>query len=200
MKLTTTAVIEAPRKVAMKLLRVILNRAASVPPYLSGRLALARSGFYWCSNVRVCRGARLRATDGAVGRLSAGVAIDRFADLTVQRGSLKIGPRTYVGQFTVISAIESISIGADCLIAEHVSIRDQDHRFGNGLMVRSAGFISAPIVVEDNVWIGAKVTITKGVTVGENSVVGANSVVTRNVPPNAVVAGAPARVLRRIGR
>ena len=54
----------------------------------------------------------------------------------------------------------------------------------------------AAIRIGDNVWIGAKATITRGVTIGDNAVVGANAVVTRDVPENAVVGGVPAKVIR----
>jgi len=57
---------------------------------------------------------------------------------------------------------------------------------------------TAPIVLEDNVWIGDSALVTKGVTIGENSVVGAWSVVTRDVPANVVVAGNPARIVREL--
>ena len=56
----------------------------------------------------------------------------------------------------------------------------------------------APIVVERNVWIGAAVSVMPGVTIGENSVVAANAVVTRDVPPNTIVGGIPARPIRAI--
>ncbi len=59
--------------------------------------------------------------------------------------------------------------------------------------------IGKPIVIEKNVWIAAGATIIGGVTVGENSVVAAASIVTRNVPPNALVGGNPASVIRSIG-
>jgi len=55
-----------------------------------------------------------------------------------------------------------------------------------------------PIVIGENVWIAAAVTITGGVTIGENSVIGAGSVVTKDVPANAFVAGAPAKVIRSL--
>ena len=62
------------------------------------------------------------------------------------------------------------------------------------------GFVTAkPIAIERNVWVAAGATIIGGVTVGENSVVAAGSVVTRDVPPNTLVGGNPARVIRAIG-
>ena len=63
---------------------------------------------------------------------------------------------------------------------------------------RRAFTIAKPIVIERNVWIAAGATIIGGVTVGENSVVAAGSVVTKNVPPNTLVGGNPARVIRSI--
>lgn len=57
---------------------------------------------------------------------------------------------------------------------------------------------SAPITIEDNVWLGASVTVLPGVTIGAGSVVAAGSVVTKNVPPMSVVAGVPARLIRTI--
>lgn len=182
----------------MKPLWILLNRASLLLRYLTGRIVLARSGFDAEGRVSISHHVRLRATDGAVARVADGVSIDRSADITVKYGLLEIGARSYLGQFCVICARESITIGADCLIAEHVSIRDQDHRFGPELTTAKADFITAPIWIGSNVWIGAKATITKGISIGDNSVVGANSVVTHDVPSNTVVAGVPARILREI--
>ena len=56
----------------------------------------------------------------------------------------------------------------------------------------------APIQFENNVWIGAVAVVTKGVTIGDNSVLAAGAVVTRDIPPNVIAAGVPAKVLRAI--
>lgn len=149
--------------------------------------------------VRLAHGIRLRATDGARVQFGDDVAIDRFADVTAKHGTLTIGARSYVGQYSVICARDAIRIGADCLIAEHVSIRDQDHRFGPGLITAQAGFTTGAITIGNNVWIGANATVTKGVSIGDNVVIGANTVETRDIPANSVAAGAPARVIRTMG-
>ena len=140
----------------------------------------------------------MRATDGAKIIFGNHVTIDRFTDLNAKHGFLLIGSRTYVGQFCVICARKDIRIGTDCLIAEHVTIRDQDHIFRGRKPTRASGFVTAPIRIGDNVWLGAKVTVLKGITIGDNSVIGANSVVTRNIPANSVAVGNPARVIRKI--
>ena len=56
----------------------------------------------------------------------------------------------------------------------------------------------APIHIKDRVWIGANATVVPGVTIGENSIVAAGAVVTKDVPPNTIVGGVPAKVLKRI--
>ena len=57
-----------------------------------------------------------------------------------------------------------------------------------------------PVVIKDNVWIGACVTIMPGVTIGENAVIGGGAVVTKDVPANTIAAGVPAKVIREIGQ
>lgn len=161
-------------------------------------LAAASGGIQAGRGCTLSSGVRLRASDGGEVRLGEGVAIDRFADVTAKYGRLDIGSRCYIGQFSVICARSEIRIGTDCLIAENVTIRDQDHRYGPGLTTAKAGFETAPVVLGCNVWIGAKTTIKKGVSIGDNVVVGANSVVTNDIPANCVVVGVPARIIREI--
>ena len=94
-----------------------------------------------------------------------------------------------------IVANERILIGNHCLIGDMVAIYDCDfHELAPGTRNRSHGQ-TAPVTVEDNVWLGSRVVVLKGVTIGQNSVVGAVSVVTRSVPPNTIVAGIPAKVI-----
>lgn len=128
-------------------------------------------------------------------RVATGSAIS--ANVLLQsRGRLLVGPGAFIGQGSVIVAREEITIGRDALIAEYVTIRDQDHVFGGPLPTARNGFSTAPVRIGDNVWLGAKVTILKGVSIGHNVVVGANSVVTSDLPDNVVAVGTPARVVR----
>jgi acetyltransferase-like isoleucine patch superfamily enzyme len=141
-------------------------------------------------------GCRLFAADGGRLHLGAGTAVNGFAQLLAKSGRIVIGDHCFIGTGSIIVAVDEISIGHNVLIAEYVTIRDQDHDFESRLPTALAGLRSSPIRVGDNVWIGAKATITRGVTIGDNSVIGANAVVTRDVPSNAVVGGVPARVIR----
>lgn len=147
------------------------------------------------SGCEITRGVRVRAFDGGVIKFAKKVCIDRFADIQSKNGEILIGPCTFIGQFSIICSHNKISIGSDCLIAEHVTIRDQDHNFGTIKKTSLAGMRTSSIEIGNNVWIGAKVTVTKGVKIGNNSVIGANSVVTKNVPANTIVGGIPSRIL-----
>ena len=150
------------------------------------------------AGVGVAAGAELRVLGGGRLVIGAGTQIDRHALLRVLEGRLEIGPGGHVGRGAVLVAREAIVIGRDVLIAEHVTLRDQDHRFGMDPPTARSGFLTAPIRLGDNVWLGAKVTVLKGVTIGNNVIVGANSVVSRDLPDNVVAVGAPARVIRRL--
>jgi len=103
-----------------------------------------------------------------------------------------------------ICAAASIRIGAGCLIGANVTLADTDfHAIDptNRRYNRNANEIAtAPIVIEDNVFIGADVFVLKGVTIGKNSVIGAGSVVTRDIPANSIAAGNPAKVVKSVSR
>lgn len=181
------------------ILKILLTRFSRAVIVLFGWITLVRSDFQVVGKIDVAWQVRMRSTDGGTARVGDGVTIDRFADIAVKYGRLEIGARSHIGQYTVICARETIVIGADCLIAEHVTIRDQDHLFGAGLTTAKAGFATSPVVIGNNVWIGAKATVTRGVTIGDNVVIGANSVVTHDIPANSVAVGTPARVIQTIG-
>jgi serine acetyltransferase len=182
----------------LRIISKLLNKFAKAYEVLMGHVILVRSGCVCEGPIHLYKHVRLRATDCGKVRIGARVVIDRYADITVKYGNLRIGDDTYLGQFSVVCAQDSIEIGRDCLIAEHVTIRDQDHIFLGQKPTRASGFVTAPIRIGDNVWLGAKVTVLKGITIGDNSVIGANSVVSRNIPANSVAVGNPARVIRKI--
>ncbi|QRD53838.1 acyltransferase (plasmid) [Pseudosulfitobacter pseudonitzschiae] len=80
------------------------------------------------------------------------------------------------------------------MIAQSVSIRDTDHVFSRtDKPMNQQGIITAPIIVEDNVWIGHGATVLKGVRIGTGSVIAAGAVVVRDVEPFSIVGGVPAK-------
>lgn len=111
-------------------------------------------------------------------------------------GTLNIGSRTVVNQDVIIACRSSITIGEDCMIAPRAYILDVDHDFASrSIPISKQGYRTAPIVVGDDVWIGAYAVLLRGITIGRGAIVAAHAVVTKDVPEFAVVAGAPARVI-----
>jgi acetyltransferase-like isoleucine patch superfamily enzyme len=96
-----------------------------------------------------------------------------------------------------VCAAESVKIGNDCLLGADVLITDTDFHSttAKGPRLHQKNAKTAPVVVGDNVFIGARSIVLKGVTIGDHAVIGAGSVVTEDVPERAVVAGVPARVV-----
>ncbi|MFJ3044732.1 sugar O-acetyltransferase [Herbaspirillum chlorophenolicum] len=113
---------------------------------------------------------------------------------TTSGSDLAIGRNVFINQNCTIYDLGGVDIGDDVLIGPNVSIITSGHPLEPSQ--RHAAVVAKPIRIERNVWIGAGATIIGGVTVGENSVIGAAAVVTRDVPPNTLVGGNPARVIR----
>ena len=156
---------------------------------LDGRLTLE-------TGARLERGLIWRIGDQGRIHLGQDACIREGTELKVD-GILEIGPRSLIGAWNVLSVLDRLSIGADCLLAERVSIRDHDHRFEDpSRPVAEQGYRIAAVTLGNNVWIGANVVLMKGVTLGDGCVVGANAVVTRDFGPGTVLVGAPARPLR----
>ncbi|MGE4500914.1 MAG: DapH/DapD/GlmU-related protein [Hydrogenovibrio sp.] len=115
--------------------------------------------------------------------------------------TLFFGQNVNIGDFCHITSVEKVVIGNNVLVGSSVFISDHDHgdtSYNNLLLSPAKRDIStAPVIIEDNVWIGEKAIILKGVTIGANSVIAASSVVTKNVAPFSVVAGVPAKVVKK---
>jgi acetyltransferase-like isoleucine patch superfamily enzyme len=196
--------------------------AASTRPWRLARLERASEGFgvwwwvkggirrrpgLWLARARhprvrfgqrcdVRRGDAFRVGRRGVVRFGSGCVLDH--GLTVESlGVLDVGDRTVFGHHCTIGVVESVTIGRDCLIGELVSIRDHDHGFASSdIPMLDQAPKAAPVVIGDNVWLAGKVTVTGGVTIGDNTIVGANAVVTRDLPPDCIAGGIPARVIR----
>ncbi len=112
-------------------------------------------------------------------------------------GLLEIGPRSLVNFGCSLVATKHVSIGAHCHIGPYTMMLDNDfHRVEPERRLERPE--SKPIIVEENVWIGARVILMSGVTVGKDACIGAGSVVTSDVPPRTLAAGVPARVIREL--
>lgn len=108
-------------------------------------------------------------------------------------GPIDIGDRTYLGHRVHIHAFNPVNIGRGCVFADDVLVSSGGHAAGDRQGVTDTG----PIDIGDDGFVGQRAMVLGGVTVGRGATVGAGAVVTHDVPPGAVVAGVPARVLRK---
>ncbi len=130
--------------------------------------------------------------------LGRGVALDRGITLLATGGRIttpriQIGRESYINRHTMIDASESVRIGSNCMIGPYCYITDHDHGMEPGVPVKSQPLVGAAVVIEDDVWIGAHVTILKGVRIGQGAIIGAGAVVTRSIASNEIAIGSPAR-------
>lgn len=165
--------------------------------YRNAVFSSSAAGLKWHGGA-IGKGVTLKLTDGAVFTAAQDLTLANSSIIIVKTGRLQIGRSAFIGFGTIITCRDSITIGDHALIAEYVTIRDQDHRYGGGTPTARNGFDTAPIVIGNNVWIGAKATITRGVTIGNNAVIAAGAVVISDVPADTIVGGVPAKILKTI--
>lgn len=107
-----------------------------------------------------------------------------------------IGDNVFINYNCIILDCAKVTIGNDCDIAPNVQILTATHPI-DPLLRRQKLEFAKPVTIGNCVWIGAGAIILPGVTIGDGAVIGAGSVVTKDVPPNTVVAGNPARILEK---
>ena len=159
--------------------------------------ALGAGSMFFKPRCTVVHGPAIRAGRflHVIGEPGNEVRLSVWAD-PEHHGAIDIGDHVLLLPGVRISSASSIRIGDGCMLADGAYLSDADW---HDLHDRTQAVGStAPIVLEDNVWIGDGAFVGKGVRIGTNSVVGAHAVVTRNVPANVVVAGNPATVVREL--
>jgi acetyltransferase-like isoleucine patch superfamily enzyme len=165
-------------------------------------------GFY-CETAQIFRHLRSRKRKAVViGKHVSCYAGCSFA--IAENGTCTIGDFTLLNG-ALIMAEDKIDIGSHCLISWNVGIADSDfHPLEPAQRLIDAQALApffkdrparpklktAPVRIADNVWIGMNAVILKGVSIGENSIVAAGSVVTKSIPPNTIVAGNPAVIVK----
>lgn len=118
------------------------------------------------------------------------------ADVTPR---LEIGARTRIGRFAHIACVGDVRIGEDVLTADMIFIGDTHHGFDSGSepISRQPMALPKPVVIERGAFLGIRATVLEGVTIGENAYVAAGAVVTEDVDARTIVAGNPARPVKR---
>lgn len=132
-----------------------------------------------------------------------GTRIDALGDS--DKVQVRIGENVQLNDYVHIAAIERVTIGNDVLIASKVFISDHNHGTYSGpaphsnpaITPASRALVSAPVVIEDKVWLGEHVCVLPGVRIGQGSVVAAGAVVTHDLPAYVIAAGVPAKVIKR---
>ncbi len=109
--------------------------------------------------------------------------------------NIRIGKNVFINHSCTMMDRGGITVGDDCFLGPNVSLITTNH----GLSPEERRtIINKPIIIGNNVWIGAGAIVLPGVTVGDNAVIGAGSVVTGDVPENTVVVGNPAKIIKTV--
>ncbi len=126
------------------------------------------------------------------------VIVSRGCVLQAKTGSLTIGEKSDMGCYTVISSVSGIHIGAHVLIAAHCYIGGAQYQTEklDVPMMQQGIVVQDPVIIGDDVWLGAGSIVLNGIRIGKGAIVGAGAVVTSDLPEFAVAAGIPAKVLR----
>ncbi|GGB87139.1 hypothetical protein GCM10011325_13390 [Dyadobacter sediminis] len=122
--------------------------------------------------------------------------IEDFSTVNNGVGDVIIGENSLVGLGNVI--IGPVKIGNNVILAQNIVASGLNHNYNDVMQpIQKQGVSMAPIVIEDDCWIGSNAVITAGVTIGKHAVVAAGTVVTKNVPPYSVAVGNPSRIIKK---
>lgn len=118
--------------------------------------------------------------------------------LLYEDGEIVLGENSYIGSNSTIQSAKgySVTIGKGCHISHNVRIYTSSNLTDYDFSKKPIPQKTASVIIGDYVWIGANCLITPGITIGANAVVGANSVITKNIPPNEIWGGVPAKYIK----
>ena len=132
---------------------------------------------------------------GAFSRLIVATSLNNIGEF------ITIGNNVGIGEFAYLGGAGGLGIGDDCIIGQYFSCHPENHFFNSpNELIRMQGVSREGISIGNNCWIGSKVTILDGVTIGDGCVIAAGSVVNKSFPPDCVIGGVPAKLLKRRGK
>ena len=130
----------------------------------------------------------------SIGRHSV---VESYSCINNAVGDVIIGDRSRIGLHNTV--IGPVTIGSHVNIAQGVTITALNHNFNDTKKpIDQQGITTHPVIISDDVWVGAGAVILPGVTIGSHSVVAAGAVVTKEVPPCCIVAGVPAKIIQHL--
>ena len=191
----------------MKLIEIIAKYGLTTT--IKKAMQVAISKIKYGRNIRIIKSCPriIRIGDIFFGeKFTAGIDI-RLESLA-EESIINFGKNVKINDYCHIGAITSITIGDDCLIGSRVTIVDHEHGFygnhSNDSLTPShpdtppdaRPLSGAPIVIEQNTWIGEGAVILAGVKIGKGCIIGANAVVTRDIPPYSIAVGIPAKIIK----
>lgn len=173
----------------------IINPTLSRPRWWVRLLRPCFAPTAWSSHIY--SSARLDIVPWSKFKLGDKSVVESFSCINNAVGDVIIGEHTRIGLHNTI--IGPVIIGSHVNLAQGVVVTALNHNFGDPThTIDTQGVTTRPIIIDDDVWIGANVTITPGVSIGAHCVVGAGSVVTHDIPAGSVAVGSPAKVMRTI--
>ena len=123
--------------------------------------------------------------------------IESFACINNAVGDVIIGNYTRIGLHNTI--IGPVTIGHHVNLAQGITVTALNHKFENpNIRIDEQGVSTKPVVIGNDIWVGANAVILPGITIGDHSVIAAGAIVTKDVPPHSLVAGIPAKVIKQI--
>jgi len=132
---------------------------------------------------------------GAFSRLIVATSLNHIGEF------IAIGNNVGIGEFAYLGGGGGLHIGDDCIIGQYFSCHPENHFFNDPCKpIRLQGVSREGINIGKNCWIGSKVTVLDGVTIGDGCVIAAGAVVNRSFPPDSVIGGIPAKLLKRRGK
>ncbi|MDI9338947.1 MAG: acyltransferase [Sediminibacterium sp.] len=111
---------------------------------------------------------------------------------------IKIGNNVGMGEYSYLGGAGGLEIGDECIIGQYLSCHPENHNTGNiQESIRHQGVTRKGIKIGKNCWIGSKVSILDGVEIGDGCIIAAGALVNKTFPPNSVIGGVPARILKQ---
>lgn len=175
-------------------------RIGSIAYYINVMRAFVLPGHFRIGRkCKIKHGAYVNAYRGKV-FIGSGVQINRGAIVDAQKGFVQLGDNVSINPYSILYGLGGITVGNRVRIAAHVVIVSFEHNYSDRTRsITSQGVTAKPIVIEEDVWIGAGAKILGGSHIAKGCVIGANAVVKGRTEPYGVYAGSPARRVKNRG-